>query len=38
MMEWCCERGLKVGEALVFEKIAERTYRPRLERGGAGEA
>lgn len=35
MMRWCRERGIEAGDALVFEKIAERTYRLTLEKGGA---
>ncbi|HKN45183.1 MAG TPA: hypothetical protein VJW23_14820, partial [Propionibacteriaceae bacterium] len=33
MMRWCRERGLEVGDALVFEKCGERTFALRLEKG-----
>ena len=33
MMKWCQERGLEVGDAIVFEKTGERTYRLTLEKG-----
>jgi len=33
MMRWCRERGLEAGDALVFERVDERTYRLRLEKG-----
>jgi hypothetical protein len=36
MMKWCRERGIEEGDALVFERIAERRYRLTLEKGGAG--
>ena len=32
MMKWCRERGLEPGDALVFERVAERRYALRLER------
>jgi len=32
MMRWCRERGLEAGDTLVFERVAERTYRLRLEK------
>jgi hypothetical protein len=32
MMRWCRERGLEAGDALVFERVDERTYRLRLEK------
>jgi len=35
MMKWCRERGLEAGDALVFERTGERSYRLRLEKGGA---
>lgn len=35
MMKWCKERGLEVGDALVFEKVGERRYRLALEKAGA---
>lgn len=35
MMKWCKERGLEVGDALVFEKLGERRYRLALEKAGA---
>lgn len=33
MMKWCRERGIEEGDALVFERTGERTYRLRLEKG-----
>jgi len=33
MMRWCNERGLEPGDAIVFEKIADRTFALRRERG-----
>lgn len=36
MMRWCRERGLEVGDAIVFERTAERRYALRLEKGAAG--
>ena len=41
MMRWCRERGLEVGDAIVFEQTGERSYALRLEKAGdegAGEA
>ncbi len=35
MMRWCRERGLEPGDAIVFEHVADRTYRLRLEKAGA---
>ncbi len=35
MMRWCRERGIVPGDALVFEKVGERTFRLSLERGTA---
>ena len=35
MMKWCRERGLQVGDALVFERLAGRRFALRLEKGGA---
>jgi len=35
MMRWCRERGIEPGDAIVFEKTGERTFRLRLEKGGA---
>lgn len=32
MMRWCRERGLAVGDTLLFEKLAERRYRLSVER------
>jgi hypothetical protein len=32
MMKWCRERGLEVGDTLVFEKLGERRYRLSLGR------
>ena len=37
MMKWCRERGLRVGDVLVFERTGERTYLLRLERLDASE-
>ncbi len=34
MMKWCRERGIEVGDALVFEKTGERRFRLTLEKGG----
>jgi hypothetical protein len=36
MMRWCRERGLEAGDALVFERVAERSYRLRLEKAPRG--
>lgn len=33
MMRWCRERGLEVGDVIVFEKLGERRYGLRLEKG-----
>jgi hypothetical protein len=33
MMRWCRERGLEVGDAIVFEQTGERSYALRLEKG-----
>ncbi len=35
MMKWCRERGIEVGDALVFEQTGERRFRLTLEKGGA---
>ena len=32
MMRWCRERGLEVGDTIVFERTAERAYRLTLEK------
>ena len=32
MMRWCRERGIEPGDALVFERTGERSYRLTLER------
>jgi hypothetical protein len=32
MMKWCRERGLAVGDAIVFERLGERRYRLALEK------
>ena len=32
LMRWCRERGLAVGDAIVFEKLGERRYRISLEK------
>ena len=34
MMKWCRERGLAIGDALVFERLEPHRYRLWLERGG----
>jgi hypothetical protein len=34
MMKWCRERGLEVGDTIVFERLAERRFALRLEKGG----
>ncbi len=36
MMRWCRERGLEVGDAIVFERTGERTFRLTLLKAGAG--
>jgi len=36
MMRWCRERGLEVGDAIVFERTGERAYALRLEKATAG--
>jgi hypothetical protein len=33
MMKWCRERGLAAGDAIVFEKLAERVFRLSLAKG-----
>lgn len=33
MMRWCRERGLEAGDALVFERMGERRFALRLEKG-----
>ena len=38
MMRWCRERGLKVGDTIVFERTADRRYALRLEKRAVGEA
>ncbi len=35
-MRWCRERGLKSGDAIVFERTAERVLALRLEKAGPG--
>ena len=35
MMKWCKERGLEVGDSIVFEQVGPRTYRLTLEKGAA---
>jgi len=32
MMRWCRERGLEVGDTIVFERLGERAYRLSLEK------
>ena len=36
MMKWCRERGLEVGDTIVFEQVGERRYRLSLEKRAAG--
>ena len=36
IMRWCRERGIEVGDSLVFEKLDERRFRLSLEKAGAG--
>jgi hypothetical protein len=38
MMKWCRERGLEVGDTLVFERLEERVFRLSLEKGGRPKA
>ena len=38
MMRWCRERGLEVGDSIVFERTGERAYVLRLEKAAAGPA
>lgn len=38
MMRWCRERGLEVGDTIVFERTGERVYALRLEKGSAAGA
>lgn len=33
MMKWCRERGLEVGDTIVFEKLEARRFRVSLEKG-----
>jgi hypothetical protein len=33
MMKWCRERGLETGDTIVLEKLADRRYALRLEKG-----
>ncbi len=33
MMKWCRERGLEVGDRIMFEQLGERRYRLSLEKG-----
>jgi hypothetical protein len=35
MMKWCRERGLAVGDTIVFERLEPRRYRVSLEKSGA---
>jgi hypothetical protein len=35
MMRWCRERGLEVGDAIVFERTGDRTFVLRLEKAPA---
>ena len=35
MMRWCKERGLAVGDSIVFESLGERRFAVRLEKAGA---
>jgi hypothetical protein len=36
MMKWCRERGLEVGDEILFEKLGERVFRVRVEKAAAG--
>ena len=36
MMRWCRERGLEVGDVIVFERLEERRYALRVEKMGTG--
>ncbi len=36
MMKWCQESGLEPGDAIVFERLQERRFALRLEKGAAG--
>ena len=38
MMRWCRERGLEPGDAIVFERTADRVFGLRLEKGSAAGA
>lgn len=38
MMRWCRERGLEVGDTIVFERTGERTFRVTLQKAGAANA
>ena len=38
MMRWCRERGLAVGDAIVFERLGERAFALRLDKGPADAA
>ena len=35
MMRWCRERGLEVGDTIVFERQDERVFALRLEKAAA---
>jgi hypothetical protein len=35
MMKWCRERGLEVGDRIVFEALGDRRYRLSLEKAAA---
>ena len=36
MMKWCRERGLELGDTILFERLGERHYRLSLEKAAAG--
>ena len=36
MMRWCRERGLEPGDTIVFERVGDRAFKLRLEKGSAG--
>lgn len=38
MMKWCRERGLEVGDAIVFERTGARRFALRLEKGAGATA
>ena len=38
MMRWCRERGIEMGDAIVFERTGEQSYRLWLEKAGEQQA